>query len=144
MSLYTDWSAARARLITHITAAWAPAVLAQNGYEVFPVAADLPFARIRTVGGADIQGGYTPTLDQASVVFEITGLWAKQSSTDAEDWLMQKAEDLRDDIASDHHLNGNVTDCTVTSFELSSPDLDPQDDRWGVTLQVSCTIHYSR
>lgn len=144
MSLYTPWLAARTQLLAHIASAWSPTTTAKNGYEVFPTAAALPFVRLRTVGGADITGGDTPTLDAASVQFEISGLFAKVANTDAEDYLMDKAEDLRNLIASDHHLNNSVSDCTVTSFELVAPDLEPNDDRWGVTLQVLCLIHYDR
>lgn len=143
MSFYDDWSGARARLVTHVSTAWS-ITATLNSLERALTPADLPHARVFTNAPISITT-QTPTIDRAEFTITVAGVWARPSGEDdLEDWAMNKAESIRNAISSDQHLNGTVTEAAVSSMTFSLPDLDAQDERVAVSVDVAITIDHER
>lgn len=143
MSLRTAWSAARSALVTKVTTAWSITATV-NSLQRALVVADLPHARLYTDGPVAITPE-TPVIDKADITFNVHGVWAWPSgTTDLEDWAMEKIESLRDAIASDWHLSGACTDCTVTSVSMTLPDLEANDKWIEVVLEVAVRVDFNR
>lgn len=143
MSLYTDWAAARSAIVAHVLTAWT-ITATTNSLERALDPSDLPHARVFTNAPIGITT-QTPIHDQAEVVFTVAGVWDRPAGEDdLEDWAMQKAEAIRNAISSDHHLGTAVTEAAVTAINMSLPDLDPNDMRVAVSVEVTCTISFTR
>jgi hypothetical protein len=143
VSILTAWQAVRSALSSHVLAQWGVAVQL-NSSEALVTTASLPISRLYTVVPVPIQVR-TVTDDYADISFTIHGIWARPAGvTDLEAWAMDKAELVRNAIASDFHLGGACTDASVDSIYWSLPDLSPNNKWVQVFLNVTAQTDFVR
>ena len=143
MSILTAWQAVRSALSAHVLAQWGVAVQL-NSSEALVTTASLPISRLYTVVPVPIQVR-TVTDDYAEISFTIHGIWARPAGvTDLEAWAMDKAELVRNAIASDFHLGGACTDASVQSISWTLPDMDPENKWVQVLIEVLVSTDFVR
>mgnify|MGYP000423308953 CR=1 FL=1 len=144
MSYAEQYKAVRARLVTHISSAWTPLRQHYGTVDLLPTEANLPAASILK-GSAAVISPNSPTVDESLEQIDITGVWARPESENLEDFCLDRFEELRALVATDHHLNGTVTDCQVTGFDYDIPSgTDPMNKRVYVYATVTVTMPFYR
>ena len=148
MSFKDQWEDARTVLLSHIVAAWSPALVEYGTVSRMPSSSQLPYA-VLSWENVTI-APETPTVNRAEFPVTITGAWDRDNVTGhLEDYALARIEELRNRIDDDPHLIltavGTVTDAGVTGIDMVLPSgVDPSDQRVYVTLTVSLNMPFNR
>lgn len=148
MSFSDQFTAARTRILEHITAAWSPAKTAYGTTELIPRDADLPFAYLALGDGGVQVRNETPTINEAEFTLTVGGVWERPDGH-GEDYCLARIEELRALIDADNHLIlatvGTVTDAQVSQINWAVPTgIDPNDKRVHVVLGISILMPFER